>query len=283
MSTPPTQSSSPLDPTPARDSGPRVVLLTSPGLFGAQIINRLAAATGIQLVGVGLTDRIYRNKSKLAAVHTFRVRTGWRYLAYNAMQSDVAWSLLQLTRRPTGLRRSAAKVRRLQDVNSAATQDWLRELQPDVIASFFFNQKIGPDVCAIPSQSCINMHPSLLPELRGPDPIFRALQRGLTTTGLTLHEVSPEIDGGRILHQESRAIPAGLSAFGLYSLLIRDGADLLARWLEDKVTPQPPDPPEPGAGDYTTFPTPQEVGQFLAGGAALMRLKEWRRALREVE
>lgn len=211
------------------------------------------------------------------------MRTGWRYLAYNALQSDVAWSWLQLTRRPTGLRRSGAKVRRLQDVNAAATRDWLRELQPDVIASYFFNQKIGPDVCAIPSQSCINMHPSLLPELRGPDPIFRALERGLTSSGLTLHEVSPEIDGGRILHQESREIPAGLTVFGLYSQQIRDGADLLARWLEGGVTPQPPEPPEPGAGDYTTFPTPQEIGKFLAGGGRLMRLKEWRRALREIE
>lgn len=277
-----TQSSSPLEPTPARNPALRVVLLTSPGLFGAQIINRLSAAD-LQLVGVGLTDRIYRNKSKLAAVHTFRVRTGWRYLAYNALQSDIAWSLLQLTRRPGGLRRSGAKVRRLEDINAAATRNWLRELQPDVIASFFFNQKIGPEVCAIAGRACINMHPSLLPELRGPDPIFRALQRGLTTTGLTLHEVSPEIDGGRILHQESRAIPEGLSAFGLYSLLIRDGADLLARWLEDKVTPQPPEPSEPGAGDYTTFPTPQEVGKFVAGGGELIRLKEWRQALREVE
>lgn len=282
MSTLHTQSSSPLEPTPARNPALRVVLLTSPGLFGAQIINRLSAAD-LQLVGVGLTDRIYRNKSKLAAVHTFRVRTGWRYLAYNALQSDIAWSLLQLTRRPGGLRRSGAKVRRLEDINAAATRNWLRELQPDVIASFFFNQKIGPEVCAIAGRACINMHPSLLPELRGPDPIFRALQRGLTTTGLTLHEVSPEIDGGRILHQESRAIPEGLSAFGLYSLLIRDGADLLARWLEDKVTPQPPEPSEPGAGDYTTFPTPQEVGKFVAGGGELIRLKEWRQALREVE
>lgn len=270
-------------PVAAEKTPPRVVLLTSPGLFGAQIINRLAGAKGLQLVGVGLTDRIYRNKSKLAAVHTFRCRTGWRYLSYNALQSDVAWSLLRLTGRPSGLKRSATQVRRLKDVNAFDSLSWLQGLAPDVIVSFFFNQKIGPSVCTLAPQGCFNLHPSLLPELRGPDPIFRALERGLTTTGLTLHEVAEEIDAGQILHQEPRDIPAGLSAFGLYRLMIGEGADLLARWLSGEVTPQTPAPPAPGAGDYTTFPTPQEVGQFVARGGVLISLKEWRQALAEIE
>src|SRR5262245_1603829 len=77
-----------------RDTQPRVVLLTSPGLFGAEIINRLATAERINLVGVGLTDRLYKGKGLAASVRTFLKRTGWRYVAYNALQANVAWTWL---------------------------------------------------------------------------------------------------------------------------------------------------------------------------------------------
>lgn len=271
-----------LESSPATSPPPRVLLLTSPGLFGAMTINRLAAATGMQLVGVGLTDRIYRNKGKLAGAHTFRLRTGWRYFTWQALQADVSWTTLQLTGRPKGLKQSGASVRRLTDVNSTAAREWMTSLRPDYVASLFFNQKIGPAVCAIPPGGCINLHPSLLPDLRGPDPIYRALERKLTTTGLTIHEVAPEIDAGKILHQESREIPPGVTVLGLYDLMVRDGADLLARWLEGQVVPCVPAPSE-SAGDYTTFPTHMEVNQFLAQGGELFRLKEWRRALAAVE
>ena len=267
---------------PANTLAPRVLLLTSPGLFGAITINRLAAATGLQLVGVGLTDRIYRNKGKLAGAHTFRLRTGWRYFTWQALQADVSWTTLQLTGRPKGLKQSGASVRRLTDVNSKAAREWMTSLRPDFVVSLYFNQKIGPEVCAIPTRGCINLHPSLLPDLRGPDPVFRALERKLTMTGLTIHEVAAEIDAGKILHQESREIPPGLTVLGLFEMLVRDGADLLARWLEGRVAAQVPAPCDQ-PGDYTTFPTHMEVNQFLAQGGELFRLKEWRRALAAVE
>lgn len=261
---------------------PRVVLLTSPGLFGAEIINRLADEPGIQLVGVGLTGRIYKNKGQLASVATFLKRTGWRYLAYNALQADVAWSLLRLSGRPGGLRKVSGEVRTLADVNARTTLDWLTALAPDYVASYFFNQWIGAGVRAIPKRGCVNLHPSLLPALRGPDPVFRTIERGLTSTGYSIHAVADEIDAGTILHQESCSISPGQTAFGLYRQLIRGGADLLARWLAGKVPPgaQPRIPS--GPGDYTTFPAPAEVTAFLRAGHRLVGLAEWRRALSEV-
>ena len=79
------------------DSAPRVALLTSPGLFGAEIINCLAAARGINLVGVGLTNRLYKGKGLFESIDTFRRRTGWKYLFYNALQANLAWTWLRMT------------------------------------------------------------------------------------------------------------------------------------------------------------------------------------------
>lgn len=261
---------------------PRVVLLTSPGLLGAEIINIVGATPGLQLVGVGLTNRIYRNQGTIAAIHKFRKRTGWRYLFYNALQADVSWNWLRLTGRPSGLKALAGQVRRLKDVNAPATLEWMRGLAPDYIASAYFNQWIGADVCAIPRLGCVNMHPSLLPALRGPDPAFRALERNLTTTGITIHKVAKEIDAGQILYQQPWPIPAVHSAFGFYVQIVRAGADLLARWMAGTLPPAAPLHPVTDPGDYTTFPTPQEVARFIQSGKQLIRFSEWRKALAEV-
>jgi len=264
------------------DHAPRVVLLTSPGLYGAEIINRLAEARGIRLVGVGLTNRLYKGKGFVAGVRTFLGRTGWRYLAYNALQSTVSWSWLQLTGRPCGLKSLPDRPRMLKDVNSPATVSWLKSLQPDFIVSYFFNQWIGPDVRAAAARDAINVHPSLLPALRGPDPIFRTLERGLTTSGLTIHRIADELDLGQILHQEEFAVPAGLTAFGLYLKVIREGSDLAARWLAGAVPPAPHFMRSSGPGDYSTFPTAGEVAQAHRAGRRLVDMSEWRAALARV-
>jgi len=264
------------------DRSPRVVLLTSPGLFGAEIINRLAAADGMRLVGVGLTNRLYKGKGFVAGVRTFLGRTGWRYLGYNALQSSVSWLWLRLTGRPAGLKSLPERPRLLKDVNAPATVSWLKALQPDFIVSYFFNQWIGPEVRATAARDAINIHPSLLPALRGPDPVFRTLERNLPASGLTIHRIADELDLGQILYQEQFTVPPGLTAFGLYLKVIREGSDLLARWLAGSLVPAPHFVPHTGPGDYTTFPTAAEVERAHQAGCCLIGMAEWREALARV-
>lgn len=47
----------------------------------------------------------------------------------------------------------------------------------------------------------LNFHPSLLPYYRGPVPSWWCIHNGETSTGVTLHVVTPEIDAGPILWQ----------------------------------------------------------------------------------
>lgn len=257
---------------------PRVLLLTSAGLFGAEIINALASEAGLDLVGIGFTNRILKGKSALASARAMIQRTGWRYVSYCVLTSTYAWSVLRLRGRPFGMK--GRPVRFLNDVNSADSIEWMKSLQPDYVASFYFNQWIGKGVREVPARACINLHPSLLPNLRGPDPFFRALQRDLPSTGITLHVVDDGFDTGSILCQEERPVAPGSSALTFSLNQVREGARLLADWIAGKKENSRVD--QTGEGDYTTCPVPAEVAQFVRSGRRLLRFRELRRALKDV-
>lgn len=63
--------------------------------------------------------------------------------------------------------------------------------------------KIIPDVIfTSPKNGTVNVHYSLLPELRGPSPVQWALLEGRDRTGVTLMEIDAEMDHGNIISQQ---------------------------------------------------------------------------------
>ena len=47
----------------------------------------------------------------------------------------------------------------------------------------------------------INIHPSLLPAFKGKDAIHRAFDAGVKVSGVTIHHVTSDLDGGKIIAQ----------------------------------------------------------------------------------
>ncbi|KAK0727060.1 formyl transferase [Lasiosphaeria miniovina] len=85
----------------------------------------------------------------------------------------------------------------------------------------------------------LNVHPSLLPDLRGPAPLHHALLAGRTHTGVSLQTLAEDkFDAGAILAQTSRpglAIPAGCTVEQLHALLAPLGASMLVSGLRAGV------------------------------------------------
>ncbi len=67
-----------------------------------------------------------------------------------------------------------------------------------VLAGFM---RIIPESLLKKMGRCINIHPSLLPLFKGKDAIKQAFLAGVKVTGITIHEVTPELDSGRIIAQ----------------------------------------------------------------------------------
>lgn len=76
----------------------------------------------------------------------------------------------------------------------------LTALGPDINVVVAYGHILATAVIEQPPLGTINIHASLLPELRGAAPIETAIRRGFTTTGVTIMRMVLAMDAGPILH-----------------------------------------------------------------------------------
>ncbi|MCG6866978.1 MAG: phosphoribosylglycinamide formyltransferase [Thiogranum sp.] len=87
--------------------------------------------------------------------------------------------------------------------------------QPDLVALAGFMRILTPGFVQHYRGRLINIHPSLLPALRGLNTHQRALDRGLREHGASVHFVTEELDGGPVIIQVRVPVLAGDTAESL--------------------------------------------------------------------
>lgn len=121
----------------------------------------------------------------------------------------------------------------------------LRELAPDAMVVVGYGQVIPRSVIDIAPLGVINVHASLLPELRGAAPIQWSIARGAKRTGVTTMRIDAGLDTGDILLQWETPIGAEETAPELSVRLAAAGADLLVETLAGlcagSIQPRPQD------------------------------------------
>ncbi|HEV8192170.1 MAG TPA: methionyl-tRNA formyltransferase [Ktedonobacterales bacterium] len=113
------------------------------------------------------------------------------------------------------------------DLADARTLNALAAFEPDAICVACFPRKLPSALLQTPRLGCLNVHPSLLPDNRGSDPLFWTFQRGDQQTGVTIHLMDEGLDSGPIVLQERVPIPDGVSESELEQHLARRGGTLL--------------------------------------------------------
>jgi methionyl-tRNA formyltransferase len=112
------------------------------------------------------------------------------------------------------------------------TLSLLRALQPDLIVAACFPFILPRSMLQAPTHGCWNLHPSLLPRLRGPAPLFWVFHEGCCA-GVTLHRMSERVDAGEIIAQTSLAFPDGMRYAEAEQACAQAGARLLLDALHD--------------------------------------------------
>ncbi|KAL2171936.1 hypothetical protein VTG60DRAFT_995 [Thermothelomyces hinnuleus] len=126
--------------------------------------------------------------------------------------------------------------------------------QPDgepinLIIAVSFGLFVPPRLIHASKYGGLNVHPSLLPDLRGPAPIHHALLAERDYTGITIQTLSPEaFDAGIPLLQTPAPgvpIPEGCTPKQLHEILAPMGAQLLVQALRAGLHVPPYRPYEP--------------------------------------
>ncbi len=118
-----------------------------------------------------------------------------------------------------------------EDVNHPLWVDRIRELQPDVIFSFYYRHMLSDEILSLAPLGGFNLHGSLLPRYRGRAPVNWALVNGETETGATLHKMVKRPDAGDIVGQQKVAIADNDTALTLHKKVLEAAQAVLKEQL----------------------------------------------------
>lgn len=103
----------------------------------------------------------------------------------------------------------------------------LRRLEPDLGVVVAYGHILKPEILAVPRLGMINVHASLLPELRGAAPIQWSILQGHPRTGVTIMQMEAGLDSGPILLQKDTPVTPWETGGSLTERLAEIGAEAL--------------------------------------------------------
>lgn len=143
-----------------------------------------------------------------------------------------------------------------EDINQPPARQQLEELQPDLLVVCDYGQILSAEILQVAPLGGINLHGSLLPRYRGAAPVQWAIIHGESTTGISVIHMTPRLDAGPCLVQQSTPIGQQEDAGQLEPRLALLGVDpvieaitMLGKWdgrsdigiaqLEEHASPAP--------------------------------------------
>ena len=132
----------------------------------------------------------------------------------------------------------------------------LNNTEWDAFIVFAYGNILPQALLDIPFKSTLNIHPSMLPLLRGPSPVRSAIARDeRESVGISIIELDAKMDHGPIVAQASIELSEWpMKGTILDEMLSREGGKLLAEaiplWLSGKLVPEEQ---EHSAATYCNF------------------------------
>jgi methionyl-tRNA formyltransferase len=164
-------------------------------------------------------------------------------------------------------------------INDEHSRFALEELALDAVVMASFDQIVGARALAMPKHGWLNVHPSLLPAYRGPEPVYWAIADGAPVTGISMHKAAPKVDSGPVLAQTSVPILPADTAGTLTRRLVEAGMSLLPEAVDRLLDDAPGIAVDMTASSYRTSighrsleaaGSPEEAERMVRAGAPNM-------------
>lgn len=120
--------------------------------------------------------------------------------------------------------------------------DAIAAADPELGVVVAYGEILRPKLLKLPAEGFINVHYSLLPELRGAAPVYGALRQGLERTGVTIQHMAEKLDAGDVIlrreieitdDDDRGTLTERLTQIGVGALL--DAIDMIAAGTAPRV------------------------------------------------
>lgn len=131
-----------------------------------------------------------------------------------------------------------------------AIEQELKSLKPDIGVLVAYGVIIPQSIINLFPHGIINIHPSLLPDWRGPTPIEQTILNDIEETGVSIMQLVAEMDAGPLLSQEVVQLSGKETKQQLADLLLDKGSDLLIELLPKIFANSVNSTPQSGTSRY---------------------------------
>jgi hypothetical protein len=183
----------------------RIILIAANHIYGIYIIKKLIEARKEEIVAIIESEVILHKESFPTAILKYLRISGIYYVVVQALKQyffkvgSLLYRLLHI-QQPSSIffsyRTMANKysipIYKTKNINNVNSLNLIKDLNPDVIVSIFFNQIFGKKLLSI--SRCINIHPAYLPNYKGVSPVFWALVNNESYAGVTVHYIDEGIE-----------------------------------------------------------------------------------------
>lgn len=158
------------------------------------------------------------------------------------------------------------KITLQKSINSQESVEIIKSYKPDLLISILGNQIFKDSIINLAPKGCLNLHTALLPKYRGLMPTFWVLKNDEEYTGVSVFFVDEGIDSGPIVVQKRIKI-GDMTQQELIRVTKKLGMDAIVEAIDliekDNVELIENDPSQKS---YYSFPTREDVKEFLARG-----------------
>lgn len=125
------------------------------------------------------------------------------------------------------------------DLGDPKVYNFLLSCRPEVMIVAAYGRLIPPALANVTRHPALNLHPSLLPQFRGPTPIQAAILAGKQQTGVTAITLAPHFDAGEIVARAPIKL-SGSETFGELEQTLAEAAgtmivEILPAYLKDEL------------------------------------------------
>lgn len=163
-------------------------------------------------------------------------------------------------------RRYSIRVIKSYDINSADTLSHIKQFAPDLLVSLFTMQIYKQEIINLPRYGSITSHPSILPSYRGLEVFFWVLANNESETGVSIFFLTPRIDEGRVIWQQTIKIDKQTTVNSLYQLITHIGSVGLVNSIINIDNDDVIELPQNGISSYYPMPNSAAMKKFFKNG-----------------